>query len=370
MPDSPARAAIDASIIIPTYDERENIALAIEAVRRAMTGRGSYEILVVDDDSPSRTWEVVEKLRAEDPRIRLFRRVDRRGLSSAIVDGLNMAEGQGLCVVDADLQHDIVKVPELLDALRDHDLAIGTRYANEGSTGTWSRWRRLPSRLATRACQSLLNIRASDPMSGFFAIRKESFARIAGRLNPRGYKILMEILFHHGPEQVAEVPYVFTPRRLGESKLRSGVVVDYGLSLLELASGHVFNARFVKYCAVGLLGVLVQLAVLSALEGRLDDAIALGVAIACAVVSNYVLNNAWTFRDRRHRSWRERLRGLLVFSMVAAGGAIINDAVSFQLHLHTGWDLRLTSLAGIALATLWNYEFNRGLTWQGWERQE
>lgn len=359
-----------ATVVVPTYNEAENLPLVVAAVRAALAGVPSWEIVVVDDDSPDRTWEVAERLGRDDGRVRVFRRLDRRGLSSAIVDGLSQGAGERLCVIDADLQHDVTKIPALLAALDQNDIAVATRYAEGGSTGEWSAKRRWMSRAATRACRILLGIRVSDPMSGFFAIRKESFDALAGRLDPRGYKILMELLHLNGPQRVAEVPYTFAPRRLGESKLGTGVAADYAWSLLELTTHRLLQARFVKYCLVGLSGVGVQLGALALLLHVLDKHAAQGVAIACAVLSNYLLNNRWTFRDRPHRTARERLRGVLTFGAVAAVGALINYSIIFTLNERLGWGLYAANLAGIAVATLWNYVLNVSLTWGGWRRPE
>lgn len=359
-----------ASIVIPTYNERENLPRCIEALRRALEGRFDYELVVVDDDSPDRTWELAETMAASDPRIRIFRRIDRKGLSSAIVDGLSMGRGERLAVVDADCQHDLTKVPDLLALLEDHDMAVGTRYAGGGGTGEWSRRRVAMSRLATLACRVLLRIRVSDPMSGFFALRHDVFRDLAPKLNPRGYKLLMEMLYHHGPERIGEVPYTFVPRTAGESKLGGMVVADFAWSLLELGSHRLVNARFAKYCLVGASGVAVQLGMLTLLQRAFSEPVALALAIGCAVISNYLINNAWTFRDRSHRSWGERLSGIAKFVLVALGGAVINHAISYQLHQQSDLDLRLTSLVGIAFATLWNFQFNYAFTWSGWRRPE
>jgi dolichol-phosphate mannosyltransferase len=359
-----------ATIVVPTYNEAESLPLVVAAVREALRGTASWEIVVVDDDSPDRTWEVAERLGREDERVRVHRRLDRRGLSSAIVDGLSQGAGERLCVIDADLQHDVTKIPALLEALDEHDIAVATRYAEGGSTGEWSAKRRWMSRLATRACRMLLGIRVSDPMSGFFAIRKEAFDALAGRLDPRGYKILMELLHLHGPERVAEVPYTFAPRRLGESKLGTGVAADYAWSLLELTTHRLLQARFVKYCLVGLSGVGVQLGSLALLLLVLEKHVAQGLAIGCAVVTNYLLNNLWTFRDRPHRTASERVRGLVTFGAVAAVGALINYSVIFTLDERMGWSLFAANLVGIGVATLWNYVLNVSLTWGGWRRPE
>ncbi len=361
-----------ATIVIPTYNERDSIPLAIAAVQRAMAGRSDWEILVVDDDSPDRTWELVDQLGHTDPRIRCYRRLDRKGLSSAIVDGLSLGLGERLLVMDADLQHDISKVPDLLAALDEAPVAVGTRYAHGGGTGQWSKKRLALSKLATVACQAVLGISASDPMSGFFAIRRADFLSVAPRLNPRGYKILMEILHLLGRVKVAEVAYTFAPRQAGESKLSGQVVWDFALSLVELLTRQLISARFIKYAMVGLSGVAVQYGAFYLLWRFIAaDHPATMLAIATAACSNYLINNWWTFRDRVHRGLAELLRGILLFVVISGTGALINLAVTFYLEdkLAVGhhW---LTMACGIAVATVWNYYLNLDLTWRGHARPD
>ena len=360
-----------ATIVIPTYNERESIPLAIAAVQQAMSGRTDWEILVVDDDSPDRTWELVDQLGHQDARIRCYRRLDRKGLSSAIVDGLSLGQGERLLVMDADLQHDISKVPDLLAALDDAPMSIGTRYARGGGTGQWSKKRLALSKLATVACQAVLGISASDPMSGFFAIRRADFLTVAPRLNPRGYKILMEILYLIGRVKVAEVAYTFAPRQAGESKLSGQVVWDFALSLIELVTRQLISARFVKYAFVGLSGVVMQYGafylvwryLVSAEAGTL-------LAIATAACSNYFINNWWTFRDRGHRGVAELLRGVVLFMAISGTGALINQAVTWYLHDKRTLVLSFAMGCGIAVATVWNYYLNLDLTWRGHARPD
>ena len=360
---------IDATIILPTYNERENIAHAIATITQVMGDGVSWEILVVDDDSPDRTWEVVDALAQQDGRVRCYRRVDRKGLSSAIVDGMSLGRGACLVVADADLQHDLSRIPELLAALDHAPIAVGTRYANGGGTAGWSRRRLTLSRAATLVCQVALGIRCSDPMSGYFAIRRPAFQEVAHHLNPRGYKLLMELLHVLRPAQVGEVPYIFSPRRAGESKLSPQVAWDFVLSLAELLSRRLVSARFVKYALVGFSGVAVQYCSFYLLWRNLvTDESATAAAIATAACSNYLINNGWTFADRRHRGSAEVVRGLVWFGLISGTGALINQAVTWYLHDHHTLDLGLTMAAGIAVATVWNYFLNLDLTWRGHAR--
>lgn len=366
-----AHHRVEATIVLPTYNERENIPHAIAAITAAMGAKSDWEILVVDDDSPDRTWELVEEISQRDERVRCYRRLDRKGLSTAIVDGLSLGRGECLLVADADLQHDLSKIPDLLAALDGAPIAIGTRYAGGGGTSEWSKRRLALSRLATFLCRVALGIRCSDPMSGFFSIRRSAFQAIAPQLNPRGYKLLMELLYQLRSSPVGEVPYVFSPRRAGESKLSAAVAWDFLLSLAELMSRRLISARFVKYASVGLSGVAVQYGAFYLLWRHVvADEGATALAIATAACSNYVINNGWTFSDRRHRGAYELLRGLVLFGAISGTGALINQAVTWYLHVHHSIGLGLTMAVGIAVATVWNYFLNLDLTWRGHARPE
>jgi dolichol-phosphate mannosyltransferase len=356
-----------ASIILPTFNERESLPSTLASVRDAMSGRIDWEVIVVDDDSADRTWELAQELAAVEPRIRVYRRMDRKGLSSAIFDGFSLGAGTRLLVMDADLQHDSSKVPTLLAALDAAPLAIGTRYGALGSVGTWALHRHGLSRLATMASKFALGIQVSDPMSGFFALRKEDFVRIAPKLNPRGYKILMEIIHVMRPPNVREVPYVFAARRAGSSKLSLRVAFEFALSLTELVSRRMIGAQFVKYSIVGLCGVAVQYLAYHLCRRLLllPDPVAVVFAVATAALSNYALNNEWTFRSRRYATVTSWFKGAFVFLAISATGAVIGRALSLYLHEQWNWSLCLSAAISLAVATLWNYNLNVDVTWRG-----
>jgi dolichol-phosphate mannosyltransferase len=359
-----------ASIILPTYNEAGSLPRAIEALRTALAGRDDWEVIVVDDDSPDGTWQLAQELGKADRRIRCYRRIDRRGLSSAIVDGLSLGTGERLLVMDADLQHDASKVPELLAALDNADVSVGSRFMRGGGTGEWSKLRLLLSRTATLACRLVLGLRASDPMSGFFAVRREAFLTVAQRLNPRGYKLLMELLTLLRVKPVAEVPYVFSPRLAGVSKLSGGVIWEFGLSLIELGTRNIISARFMKYALVGLSGVGVQYGSFYLLWSQLlGEESGTFAAIGTAAVSNYIANNSWTFAERRHSSAADLVRGFGLFVGISACGAFINQSVTWYLQ-HLGALLPLAMAAGILVSTVWNYFLNLDLTWKGHARPE
>ncbi len=208
------------SIVVPTFNERENI---LELIRRlaVVLADKDYEVIVVDDDSPDGTWRVVEAAAEQDPRIRLNHRIGRKGLSSAVVDGCGVAQGQRIFVMDADLQHDEAIIPDMLIRLEEYEVVVATRHAEGGSVGVFAWYRQFISLVATWGVKLLLGVRVSDPMSGFFCLRRQVFDRVSSELRPRGFKILIEILWRAKIRNIGEIGFHFRARTAGESKLDS-----------------------------------------------------------------------------------------------------------------------------------------------------
>ncbi len=219
------------SLVIPTYNEAENVGPCVEAVCRALDGR-EFEVIIADDDSPDRTWEIARNL--DNPRVRVLRRTEDRGLAPAVVDGFAAAQGDRLGVMDADLQHDEAILPEMIDALDTHEFVIGSREAEGGGYGEMPFARRLGSKAAAALARRVLKVPLGDPMSGYFALRREVFERVRGRLDPRGYKIMLEIFCLARPESHFEVGYTFRPRHTGRSKVSAGVAGHYLSDLFQL----------------------------------------------------------------------------------------------------------------------------------------
>jgi len=219
------------SLVLPTYNEAENVTRCVHAVCRVLDGR-DFEIVVADDDSPDRTWAVAEAL--GNPRVRVLRRTGERGLAPAVVEAFGHARGELLGVMDADLQHDEAILPRMIDALADHEFVIGSRAAEGGSYGDWSPGRRLGSWAAARLARVMLGVRITDPMAGYFALRREVFERARPALSPRGFKIMLEIFCLARPGSFAEIGYTFRARSAGRTKLSAGVARDYVRSLVEL----------------------------------------------------------------------------------------------------------------------------------------
>jgi dolichol-phosphate mannosyltransferase len=229
------------SVVLPTFNESANIKTIIAAIHAALGGTRHYEIIVVDDDSPDGTWQLVDEISSKDRRVQCVRRIDKKGLASAIIDGLSLGNGAALVVMDADLQHDPSLLPAMIASLDNSDITIASRYVEGGTTGSWGGIRLWGSRTVTMLSRYILGIKATDPLSGFFAIRRELFQAMAADLRPRGFKALLDILVHAPGAIVHEIPLRFGERHGGKSKLGISTVFDLCCSLIELRTGHILR---------------------------------------------------------------------------------------------------------------------------------
>ncbi|MFC2142487.1 polyprenol monophosphomannose synthase [Acidobacteriota bacterium] len=224
------------SLIIPTYNEKENICSLLDCLLETLEPHCEFEIIVVDDNSPDLTWKIVETYGSEDRRIRLIRRTTDKGLSRAVIQGFNEAVGSIIGVIDADLSHDHHILPEMISAVRDdnYDLAIGSRRIPGGGADKWPWYRKISSNIATTMAKIMLDITITDPMSGYFTLKKELFEQAKHVINPRGYKILLEIYVRSNPQRIKEIPYIFKDRDQGHSKMSAKVMIEYMQMLLRL----------------------------------------------------------------------------------------------------------------------------------------
>ena len=362
---------VEVSLIIPTYNERDNIGLLIQDVYRVLqeTGR-SFEIIVVDDDSPDCTWQVVQEMMPEYPKLRVLRRTHERGLARAVLCGWQEAQGEILAVMDGDLQHPPETLALLIEALekRGGDIAVASRHVRGGGVSEWNIVRRGISWVATLAASWMLPgtlATVRDPMSGYFAIRRSV---IEGRtLKPEGYKILLEVLGRGCYRAVVEVPYIFIERQQGRSKLGVRQYREFVTHLLRLAWETRELQRFVKYCLVGATGVIINMGVLAILAGAgMAYLLAGALAIEISIGTNFLLNEFWSFADhaRRHSEVISRLLRFLKFNFFCAGGAAIGLLTLWLLTDYAGFHYLLSNLLGITLATAWNYGMNANLTWE------
>lgn len=354
-----SRAPIELTVVAPTFNEKPNIRPLARKLHDALAGV-EWEVIFVDDDSPDGTADEVKALAAEDPRVRCLKRIGRRGLAGAVLEGAMASAAPYVVVIDADLQHDETILPKMLQSMRDGttDLVIATRYLEpEGMAQGLSAARQRGSRLATWLSRLVLKTDISDPVSGFFMARREVWERAGPKLSTEGFKVLFDIIASHpGPLRVAETPYRFRDRLEGESKLDSRVVVDYLGLILTKATKDVVPARAILFSVVGASGIvvnLVALAILRQTEVALAFASAQFIAALVAMTSNYLINNAVTYHDRRKRGWA-LLSGYLRFCAACSAGLFVNVAVASFLHERLPITL-VAGAIGAAFGAVWNY---------------
>ena len=361
-----AGSDVQLSVVIPTYNERGNVAELIKRLDATLAGV-RWEAIYVDDNSPDGTADAVKTIARTDPRVRCLRRVGRRGLAGACIEGILSSSAPYVAVMDADLQHDETILPAMLAKLQsgEYDLVGATRYVEGGDSSSFSAARSKISRLATKITQKVLGTELSDPMSGFFMMRRETFDEMAPRLSPVGFKILLDIATASEGLRVGEVAYSFRSRFDGESKFNMQIGVEFlGLVLSKLTNG-LLDPRFIFFAIVGATGVAVNLAVLNlalVLQPVAGFESAKTVATAVAMIWNFLLNNSFTYRDRRLKGLG-LIRGFLGFCIFGAIGAITDIGLASQLYVHHETWL-VAGLAGSIVGVLWNYAMSSMFIWR------
>jgi dolichol-phosphate mannosyltransferase len=353
------------TILVPTYNERDNVIPLVRRIDGALAGR-SYQVVFVDDDSKDGTAQVAAALSPEYP-VRVIVRRDKRGLASAIVDGIKETTGQIIGVMDADLQHPPETLPLLLDEIENGaDIAIASRYIKGSGLQGWALARRVISRGASFLARMLLPfIRpVKDPLSGFFVFKRQVVAH--ANLRPTGYKILLEILTEGESAKLTEVPYTFVARNAGQSKLNIFQEIDYLKHVYSLMKRRGELFRMVKFALVGLSGVGVNIGILYWLteSAGLFYLASAAIAIEASIISNFSLNNYFTFADRRAPGIKGFFRQLGKFNLVSLLGLAINAAVLVLFTETFGVYYIFSQLFGIAMATAWNYLGDIWWTWK------
>ena len=355
------------TLVIPTRNERDNIAPLVDRLRIVLSGV-AWEVIFADDDSTDGTIDEVRRLAREDRRIRLLHRIGRRGLASACIEGVQASAAPYVGVMDADLQHDEALLPRMLAVLKAEpvDLVVGSRYVPGGGTGDWNATRVNISDLATRLGRFVLKTDVADPMSGFFMMRRDAFDGAVRKLSALGFKILVDLLASSPtPLRVRELPYHFRPRVAGESKLDTQVVWEFLMLLADKMVGHIVPIRFMLFSVVGLIGLGAHLVVLGLSLNllQLDFSISQALATGVAMVGNFTLNNLFTYSDRRLTGWRF-VQGLLSFGLICGVGAIANVGIASFLFgtEHSSW--WFAGVAGAAMSSVWNYAVSSVVTWK------
>jgi dolichol-phosphate mannosyltransferase len=354
------------AVVVPTFNERDNVVPFLKALAAAV-GQIPYEVIFVDDDSPDGTADVVREIALRDPRVRVLHRINRRGLASACVEGMLASSAPYIAVMDADLQHDESILPLMLDRLktRNLDVVVGSRNIAGGSMGEFAPSRVRLSMLGRRFSQTVCRCDINDPMSGFFVLSRPFLMEVVHGVSGIGFKILVDLLAScHRPVRLEEMAYRFRNRQHGESKLDILVAVEYLQLLLDKFVGDYVSASFVIFGLVGASGVVLYLAALwMQLSWRgVSFRQAQVIATLAAMTTNFLLNNAITYRDRRLRGW-SILRGLILFYIACSFGVLINLETA-EFARGAGFPWYAAGLVGLILSSVWNYGVTRIFTWR------
>ncbi len=354
------------SLVIPTFNEKENVQELLNRIEATLGAEG-WEAIFVDDDSPDGTAPLLRKIAKTDIRIRCLQRLGRRGLSSACIEGMLASSAPFIAVMDADLQHDESILPKMMAELENNkgDVAVATRYAKGGSIGEWSESRQTMSRLASAAGATVLTHNLSDPMSGYFMIRREVLDAVVHNLSGVGFKILLDILLtaKNKPLRIVEVPYRFRNREAGESKLDENAVWEFGMLLADKIIGKFMPLHFFTFSVIGGLGVFIHMTVLTIMfkAAGFGFTLAQSLATGTAMVFNFALNNILTYRDKQLKGWAW-ITGLLSFMAICSVGAFANVGIATYLFSNkTQWFL--AALSGVLVGAVWNYAVTKTYTW-------
>ncbi|HDZ79302.1 MAG TPA: glycosyltransferase family 2 protein [Gammaproteobacteria bacterium] len=354
------------TVVIPTFNESGNIDSMLQALHKTLTGI-NWEVIFVDDDSADHTAARVRERACSDPRVRLIHRLSRKGLSSACVEGMLSSTSPVVAVMDADMQHDETLLPEMLYCLNtgDLDLVVASRYIEKGDPGGLGKQRVRVSRAANYLSQMLLKVPLTDPLSGFFMLRRELIEEVYPRLYGQGFKILLDICATLPREiRYSELPYSMRKRHAGSSKLSGSVVLEFFNLLVSRIANRYLPAKFILFSFVGLSGVVIHMTILTLLFSyfQLDFQLSLVAAILVSMTSNYILNNRYTFREVK-LSGSGFFRGLLSFYAVCSIGAAIGFATGVYLYsLSFPW--WASGLITTVVSALWNFSMSSIFTWK------
>jgi dolichol-phosphate mannosyltransferase len=366
----PAASAVDdaplaLAVIIPTFNEAANVQPLLHRLSLALAGI-RWEAVFVDDNSPDGTSNIVREIALTNPQVRIVQRIGRRGLTSAVVEGMLATAAPVLAVIDGDMQHDETILPKMYAAVAsgEADLAVGTRYANGGGVGEWDKNRALASKIATKISHWAIKAPLSDPMSGLMAVSRTTLMAAIPRMSGMGFKVLLDIVASlPAAPRIVEVPYIFRERELGESKAGALVLAEYAALIADKTIGRYVPLRLLSFLGIGGMGVGVHLSLLGlSLWLGLGFLQAEIVAVLGAISFNFTLNNIFTYRDRRLRG-RKIIAGLFSFFAVCSVGAVANIGIGTWINGNDGrwW---LAGLAGTVVGAVWNFAASSFVTWR------
>jgi dolichol-phosphate mannosyltransferase len=353
------------SIIIPTYNEQDNIAPLVDRLQKTLAGH-NFEVLFVDDNSRDGTVKVIEGMASKYP-VKVFVRKNERGLATAVLHGIKYAQGNIIGVMDADLQHPPEVNAALFQAIQNGaDLAVASRYVPGGGCPNWGTIRKVISRGALTLAHVFLPFsrKVKDPMSGFYMFRRQGIENI--EFQPIGYKILLEMLVMGNFQKVVEVPFIFEDRSSGRSKMKARQQLDYLKHIFSLMRRKGELRRLLKFIGVGLSGIIVNQALLWLLTefANLPYYISSIFGIEASIISNFILNDRFTFSDRRSGKTRSFIYRLLKFNITCAAGAGIQWGLLVLFTSVFGFHYLISNLIGILVAFIWNYVLSLIWTWR------
>ncbi|MEM6836598.1 MAG: glycosyltransferase [Cyanobacteria bacterium P01_C01_bin.120] len=370
------------SLVIPTFNEAENLKALIQQLTIILDSaiQQQYELIIVDDNSDDKTWQIGLQLTNSFPHLKVIRRVDEQGLSSAVIRGWQIAQGDILGVIDADLQHPPHILLELIEKVRNGaDIAIASRHIEGGGVSEWSIMRRFLSRGAQVLGLLILpNVvgRVSDPMSGYFVYRRDVIAGI--ELNPKGYKILLEVIGRGNIQIIDEAGYIFQERTAGASKVTWKQYVEYVHHLIKLRNQNRVSEisrnfpvkAFLRFAIVGLSGVFIDMTILYLLHTVVGLPLTRSKILSAevAIANNFIWNDLWTFASisQSQKGWQSRIKRFLKFNVICLAGLVLNVLVLnllYNLIFDNQWPY-LANLIAIGLVTLWNFWLNLKLSWR------
>jgi dolichol-phosphate mannosyltransferase len=370
------------SIVLPTYNESQNIASMLDSIVETLPADAHAEVIVVDDNSPDGTGDIAsqhaKQFNNKRLHIEVIRRPDKQGLSSAILAGVKSATGDIIVVMDGDFSHPPQTIPRMVDELQNSncDIVVASRYVKGGSVMGWPFKRRLMSRGATKIAQVGLGIEVKDPMSGFFAFKRHIIEGV--KFDAIGYKMLLEILVKTKGARIREVPYTFTNRAAGASKLDSSVILDYfravwrlyryGKSLREKEkrTSVRFLSKAGRFYTVGATGLLVNYLVsllFNILVPELWYLYATVIGIAFSMTSNFFLNKVWTFEDRDFNTKKTAIQ-YGMFMCFSSLGALIQLGIVYVLFENYNMGYPPALILGVATGAVGNFLLNKKWTFK------
>ncbi|MDP3395076.1 MAG: glycosyltransferase family 2 protein [Methanoregula sp.] len=363
----------DLTVIIPTFKEEANIRNIITEVDAVFTRNNlKGEILVVDDNSPDATISIINEIKKTKPNLNIIVRLADHGLSQSVAEGFVLASSDILVVIDADLSHPPALIPNMYhEIMGGYDIVIGSRYMDGGGIKKWPVKRRVIS-LGATFLGRLLFPDVSDPVSGFFAVRKSVVAN--AQLKPRGYKILLEVLGKGTWEKDKEIPFEFVDREIGSSKLKLKTIVEYAQQVIDITLFSFLHhesaawrewKRVFKFGLVGISGIVVNMGLLWYLTEfvGLYYLVSSLFAIELSILNNFIWNDLWTFKSGSSHKLSSRLHRLISFHVVSAGGLIINMGILYLLTSVGGVYYLISNIIGILVGFGWNFMVNRRVTW-------